>query len=397
MTDLAVPEINLMSGAFWAADPHEALAWLRNNDPVYWDDASEVWGITRYDHVREVSKDPDRFSNAGGIRPGNGPVPQMIDMDDPAHWLRRKQVNRGFTPARVRAQEDGIRLVTDRLIDAVGGLGRCDFVADIAAWLPLKVIGDALGVDDADHPKLLEWSDTLMRGQGGSGGDIEAMMQAFMDYNVYAQQVIDARRAEPRQDLMSVLIGAEVDGDRLSDEEIIYESLLILIGGDETTRHVITGGVWQLLRTGQWDRLLEDRSLISGAVEEMLRWVSPIKNMARTVTRDIDFHGKTMLAGQKLLLLYPSANRDVDRFEDPFRFDVTRAPNDHVAFGFGSHFCLGNSLARSEIRIVLEQLLERLPDLHLVDEAEPENRAANFVSGYEQMEVAFTPIVASPA
>ena len=386
-----VERINLVSGSFWGSNPHEALAWLRANDPVYWDEAGGVWGITRYDHIREISKDPALYSNAGGIRPDADPVPEMIDMDDPGHWQRRKLVNRGFTPARVRAQETAIRAVANRLIDAVAPAGQCDFVTDVAAWLPLKVIGDALGVDDRDHPALLEWSDTLMRGQGGDFSDIEAMMNAFVDYSTYARRVIEARRATPADDLMSVLVHAEVDGDRLSDEEIIYESLLILIGGDETTRHVITGGVWQLLHTRQWERLLEDRSLLAGAVEEMLRWVSPIKNMARTVTRDVEFHGKHLQAGQKLLLLYPSANRDEDRFEDPFRFDVSRSPNDHVAFGFGTHFCLGNSLARSEIRIVLEQLLDRVPDLQLVEGTEPAHRPANFVSGYETMPVVFTP------
>jgi len=165
---------------------------------------------------------------------------------------------------------------------------------------------------------------------------------------------------------------------------------LILIGGDETTRHVITGGLYQLLADrDQWERLRADRSLLPGAVEEMLRWVSPIKNMARTATQDVDLRGETIHEGQKVLLLYPSANRDEEHFADPFRFDITRAPNEHVAFGFGAHFCLGNSLARLELQVMFEQLLERLPDIHLSDATEPEHRPANFVSGYETMKVAW--------
>ena len=177
----------------------------------------------------------------------------------------------------------------------------------------------------------------------------------------------------------------------------MMETLLVLIGGDETTRHVITGGIYQLLaKHDLWDRLVADRGLLPTTVEEMLRWVSPIKNMARTATRDVELDGKDIRAGQKLLLLYPSANRDEDVFVDPFRFDITRAPNDHLAFGFGTHFCLGASLARLELRVVLDRLLDRLPDLHLVEEAEPAFRPANFISGYEGMKVAFSPRAPRP-
>ena len=187
------------------------------------------------------------------------------------------------------------------------------------------------------------------------------MIDAFGGYTEYATRVIEDRRGCPRDDLMSVLVHAEVDGERLDDGSLLFDSLLILIGGDETTRHVISGGAYQLLSDrAHWDTLLADRSLVTPAVEEMLRWVSPIKNMARTATRTTDFHGTEIREGDQLLLLYPSANRDENHFDDPFRFDITRTPNDHVAFGFGPHFCLGSSLARIEARVMFEQLLERL-------------------------------------
>jgi cytochrome P450 family 142 subfamily A polypeptide 1 len=183
-----------------------------------------------------------------------------------------------------------------------------------------------------------------------------------------------------------------VDGEKLTDDDLIFDSLLILIGGDETTRHVITGGVWQLLRNGaQWEELLRDRGLIPSATEEMLRWVSPIKNMARTATQDTEFGGKTIRHGQKLLLLYPSANRDEEHFTEPDTFDIRRTPNDHVAFGFGPHLCIGSNLARLEVTTILDRLLTRLPDLALADSAEPASRPANFVSGYESMRVTFSP------
>jgi cytochrome P450 family 142 subfamily A polypeptide 1 len=307
------------------------------------------------------------------------------------HWQRRKLVNKGFTPQRVRAQEDKVRSVVDRLVDQVIAQGQCDFVTDLAAWLPLVMIGDALGFADADHPTLLKWSDDLMRGLGSADEQrVASMLEAFEGYTSYMGDVIADRRVSPRDDLTSILVHAEVDGDRFDDLTLVHETLLILIGGDETTRHVITGGLYQLLRDRDgWDALLHDRSLLPSAIEEMLRWVSPIKNMARTATRDIELRGETIRAGQKVLLLYPSANRDEEQFPEPFTFDIDRTPNEHVAFGFGAHFCLGNSLARLELQVMFEQLLERLPNLRLVDEAEPDYRPANFVSGYETMKEAW--------
>lgn len=386
------------SGDFWGGDPHAALARFRRHDPVPFDESAGVWGITRHDDVKAISTQPALFSNAGGIRPDTGPIPMMIDMDDPDHLRRRKLVNKGFTPQRVRDQRERVREVVDRLVDSVSEAGRCDLVADIAAWLPLVMIGDALGVASGDHATLLRWSDDLMRGQGtGDEALVMAMIAAFEGYSEYITEVIADRRSCPRDDLMSILCHAEVDGDRLDDDEILHESLLILIGGDETTRHVITGGLYQLLagdRSG-WEQLQADRSLLPSAVEESLRWVTPIKNMARTATQDVELHGKTIRSGQKLLLLYPSANRDEDHFADPDVFDIRRTPNDHVAFGFGSHFCLGASLARLELEVAFETLLDRLPDLRLAEEGEPANRPANFVSGYESMPVAFTPTARS--
>jgi cytochrome P450 family 142 subfamily A polypeptide 1 len=262
-------------------------------------------------------------------------------------------------------------------------------VWDLAAWLPLIVIGDALGVEPPDRQQLLEWSDDLLRSLGS--GDEELLTKAMLasvGYHEYASKVITARRAAPADDLMSVLANAEVDGDRFSDEEIVMESLLILIGGDETTRHVITGGAYQLLSVRErWEALVADRGLLDTAIEEMLRWVSPIKNMARTATEDTELAGRSVAKGDKLLLLYPSANRDEAVFADPFAFDIRRTPNEHVAFGFGTHFCLGASLARLELRVLFEELLDQLPGLELVDPAEPTSRAANFVSGYESLPV----------
>lgn len=381
--------MDLVSGAFWGRNPHDELAWLRANDPVHFDEANGVWGIAKYDDVKAVSVDPATFSNAGGIRPDTGPIPMMIDMDDPAHLARRKLVNKGFTPQRVRDLEPKIVGIVDRLLDRVEAQGQCDLVWDVAAWLPLILIGDALGFEEDDHPTLLEWSDDLMRGLGTDDPELfERTANAFLGYQAYIAKVIADRREQARDDLISILVHADVDGDRLDDDELVHETLLLLIGGDETSRHVMTGGAYQLLRDrSQWDALRADRSLLPGAIEEMLRWVTPIKNMCRIATHDVELGGKAITEGQKLMLLYPSANRDEDHFTDPFRYDIRRTPNDHVAFGFGTHFCLGASLARLELTVLFDRLLDRWPDLHLVGDDEPAFRAANFVSGYEAMPV----------
>ena len=202
----------------------------------------------------------------------------------------------------------------------------------------------------------------------------------------------DRRRTGDDSDLVGVLVHAEIDGDRLDQSSLIYETLLILIGGDETTRHVITGGMLALQQNpDQLERLRRDPALLPTAVEEMLRWVTPIKDMVRTTTRDIELRGRQIPAGAELMLLYPSANRDESVFDEPDEFDISRDPNPHLAFGFGSHFCLGNQLARLELRVMFERLFERLPDLALAGPGPFRHRPSNFISGVQSLPVSFTP------
>lgn len=384
-------DIDLVSGEFWGRDPHEEMTWMRAHAPVYWD--GRAWGITRHADLKAISKDPATFSSAQGIRADADATPMLIDQDDPIHAQRRKLVSRGFTPRRVREQEAAVRRACDQILDAVCERGECDLVTDIAAWLPMIMIGDALGVAADDRAQLLEWSDALLSALTGRPEDMEAAAVAFGEYTAFAMATIAERRAAaPAEDLMSILVHAEIDGSRLSDDEVLFDSILILIGGDETTRHVISGGMFQLLsHPDQRERLAADPALMPGAVEEMLRWVSPIKNMARTATRDVEVGGQVIGEGDPLLLLYPSANRDEAVFEDPFRFDIGRTPNDHVAFGFGTHFCMGASLARTELACMVDHVLRRLPDIELATPDEPDFRPANFVSGYEHLPVRFTP------
>src|SRR6516162_1348556 len=388
--------IDLMSGAFYGREPHDAYAWMRQHAPVYYDEANDLWAAASYAAVKQASVDPESFSNAGGIRPKFPPLPMMIDFDAPEHVRRRRLVSEGFTPRRVRAMEERLRLVCDSILDNVCERGSCDFVKDVAAPLPIIMIGDMLGVAPDDRDELLRWSDDMLKGQGSPDpAGMERATDAFVGYTQYIHPVISDRRATARtDDLVGVLCQAEIDGDSLDDDSLVHESLLILIGGDETTRHVISGGMEELLaHPDQRAQLAADpAALMPGAVEEMLRWVSPIKNMTRTATRDVELEGALIREGQELLLLYPSANRDESVFENADVFDVTRSPNPHIAFGFGAHFCLGNQLARLELRVMVERVLARLPDLHLaVDRSALPRRAANFISGIDEMPVAFTP------
>jgi cytochrome P450 family 142 subfamily A polypeptide 1 len=284
-----------------------------------------------------------------------------------------------------------VRQACTEILDAVIERGTADLVGEIAAPLPVIMCGAALGVHPDDRADLLRWSDEMLQGLAteATEANLIAAGEAFGAYNAYAAEVVKARRGDPTDDLMSILVHAEVDGDRFSDDEILQESLLILIGCDETTRQVISGGIHQrLLQPDQWERLRADPGARPAAVEEMLRWVSPIKNMVRTATRDVELHGEQIREGDELMLLYPSANRDEDVFDDPFRFDITRTPNDHVAFGFGTHFCLGASLARLEIAVMLDELLTRMPNLRVsAPDADPQLRPNNFISGLEHLSV----------
>ena len=393
------PAVHLMDPEFYL-DPHPHFQWLREHAPVYWDETSPdggIWGVALHEDVLLVSRTPEVFCSRQSSRPERDSlIPSMINLDDPDHKRRRNLVNRGFSKQRVEAHEPKIRAICRDLIDAVLPVGRCEFVREIAAPLPMIMIGDLLGVEPSDRDRLLRWSDEILGG-GAARNLPPAERRAHaakiaLEYIAYAQGVIADRRQRPRDDLMSILVHGDIGGDRLSEEEIIQESLLILVGGDETTRHVITGGMLALIEhPDERRRLAADPALVPTAVEELLRWVTPIQNMNRTATRDVELRGQKIREGDRLLLLYPSANRDARVFRDPFRVDVARSPNHHVAFGGpGTHFCLGASLARLELRVMFEELLARLPELSLaLPASELAYRPSNFIVGLEEMPVEF--------
>ena len=382
--------IRLLDGRFYADDPHPHFRWMREHAPVYWDETGGVWGVTRYEDVMALSRDPPTFCSRHSSRPDSPPIPSMINLDDPLHKQRRNLVNRGFTPRRVADHEARIREVCRELIARVAERGACDFVHDLAAPLPMIVIGDLLGVEPEDRDLLLRWSDDMICGLSASAAPelLQRASDAFFEYADYHRRVVADRRLRPRDDLVSVVVHAEIDGQRLSDEDILQESLLILVGGDETTRHVLSGGMEQLIHHPDVRQTLaREPDRIPLAVEEMLRWVTPIQNMNRTATRDVTLRGERIREGDKMLLLYASANRDPRQFAEPDVFDPSRTPNEHVAFGFGAHYCLGASLARLELRVFFEEVLRSLPDLELASDDALPRRPSNFIVGIETMPV----------
>ena len=379
------PEIELLSPDFYA-DFDELTAWMRREAPLYWDDETGLWGAASHELVSMMSREWHTFCSGKGSRPESS-VPSMINFDAPEHTKRRRLVGNGFTPRRVADHEPYLRAKVTELIDAVIDRGQCDVVADIATPLPMYMIGQLMGLPEEDHHQLLHWSDLFATG----GDEIrDEVVQAVIDWNTYIMRHVDERRNTDRQDLVSLVVNAEWEGARLTDVDVMFETMLVLVGGDETTRHVISGGVAALLQHPDQLRLLQnDPSLLPSAIEEMLRWATPVRNMNRTATKDVEVAGMTVREGDRVLLLYPSANRDEKVFADPFTFDITRSPNEHVAFGaYGRHHCLGAPLARLELRILFEELLGRLDDMQLATDDIPWRRG-NFVLGPNSVPITF--------
>ena len=386
------PVIDLVRGDFYANDVQNAYAWLRESAPVYYDEPNDLYGVSRHEDIMTISKNPDIYGSNMGFRPDSPPLPMMTCMDRPEHMIRRSLVSPGFTPKQVSRLEPRVREICIHIIEsAMQKQGAFDFVREIATPLPIIMIADLLGVKDEDHEMLLGWSDDLMCALGADDPVlIQRQATAAAGWAQYNAAVVADRRSKPLgEDLMSILVHAEIDGERLDDESILMESLLILIGGDETARHVISGGMHQLLlHPDQHRKLIDDPLKIPTAIEEMLRWVTPLQNMMRTVKRDTELRGTRLQVGARVLMLYGAANRDEAVFECASEFDVERNPNPHVAFGGnGNHFCLGSSLARLELRVMFEELISRLPQIKLATAERPTLRPANFVGGIEELMV----------
>jgi len=398
------PEIRLDDpAAFVEGVPHEWFRILRAEAPVYFHeerDGPGFWCLTRYDDVKQVSRNPRVFSSwLGGTNLLDLPEPDlnavraiMLNMDPPQHVKFRRLVQRGFTPRRVEQMRPRVREIARRIVDDVASKGECDFVADVAAKLPLEVICDMMGVPERDRHGIFELSNRLI---GFDDPEFQTSEQdgkiASAEMFTYALHLAAKVMAdpEPGDTLVHRLLSADVDGERLTELEFSSFFLLLAIAGNETTRTVTSWGMHAFIEhPDQSERVRRDPSLLPSAVEEVLRFAPAVHCFRRTATRDTTIRGHAIPAGAKVVIWYPSANRDESVFRDADRFDVTRQPNPHLSFGIGEHFCLGAHLARMELQEIFRELLRRIPDMELA--GPPRRLRSNFVNGCKQMPVRFT-------
>jgi cholest-4-en-3-one 26-monooxygenase len=401
---MTLPGVNLIDQDHYASEgpPHATFRRLRAEAPISWherDDDASFWAITKYKDVFAMSLDQKTFSSArrgATFRSWNeeeyeAQKGMLINRDPPDHTKFRRLVSIGFSGRMIRRLEQHVRTMTGKIIDQVAHAGECDFVASVSAELPLQVIVELVGVPLADRHRVLQWSNQML-----AYDDPEYQLDPFTpkiaaaELFMYANELAADRKANPRDDLASELMHAEVDGHHLAPEEFNSFFMLLLVAGNETTRNLISGGLLALIEhPEQRARLQANPALLPKAVEEMLRWVTPVNLFQRTATRDVEVRGQTIREGDKVVLFYASANRDEEVFPEADRFDIARDPNDHLAFGIGPHFCLGANLARLEITVMFEELLRRLPDIELAGPVE--RLRSNFINGIKRMPVRFTP------
>ena len=386
---------------FYLGDPDSAFRRLRAEDPVHWYEPGPFWCVTRHADVQQVSLSPRVFCSGQGtqifeiplvrqrMRAGvEGLARSIIQMDPPEHNRHRKHVIRAFTPRMVRSLEPRIREITVESLAQIPPGEPVDFVEAVSIPLSMLVIAEMLGVPGEDREDFRRWSDVMI--EAGGGGVSEATVTTVAELFAYFGDTLRERRRQPRSDLLSALGAAEIDGEKLSEPQILMFCLTLLVAGNETTRNLISGGARALLEhPEQKRRLVDDPGLIPNAVEEMLRWVTPVRNFARRATRDTELGGRRIAEGDFAVLFYGSANRDEAVFgPEADRFDVGREDaSRHIAFGFGEHLCMGASLARLETRVMFEELLARLPHFEPAGPVQP--LRSTLINGVERMPVVF--------
>ena len=394
--DATEPVLALDDPDFYLDDPHMAFRRLRATAPVYWCDTARLWAISTYADILHVSRHPESFCSGRGVlihdRLRSGALTEaplsILYMDPPHHNRYRKLVSSAFTPRMIGGLEPRIREIARRSLAAIAPGETHDFVEAVSVPLPMLVIAEMLGVGAEEMASFKRWSDAIIAA-ADTGASPESM-QHVGELFAYFYAKLEERRAEPRGDLLSALAAAEVDGERLTDEELLMFCMTLLVAGNETTRNLISGGARALMEFPDQRRVLvEDPTRIPRAVEEMLRWVTPIRSFARTATRDTVLRGQCITAGDYLLLLYASGNRDEDSFGPTADlFDAARPTEPiHLAFGFGEHFCLGASLARLEVRVLFEELLARFPAFTPAGDVVP--LRSTLMNGLERMPVRF--------
>lgn len=406
-------QIDSLDANMWARGPWEEFRWLRKNDPIHWDEKNQLFVISKYDDLVYISKNAQIFCSGEGTRPNMPTKLSIVDMDEPRHGQLRKLINKGFSPRMVSKLEVYFRDMTRKAVDRIAKTGRCDFVLAVSVPLPLELIAELIGIDKKDRDRFHVWSDDMIASDGFYHDPkvMQRATEAFSEYVTYLHDAIEERKKMPRDDLMSILVHAKEGGLlgqdnnhkanarekvgeadlEMAGDELLMFLVTLMIAGNETTRNAISGGISALIENpAERQKLVDDPSLIPLAADEIVRYVSPVLNFQRTATQDTELRGKKIKKGQKVLLCYPSANRDEDVFKDPDRFIADRDPNPHIGFGIGNHFCLGANLARMEIRVVLEEVLRRIPDLEYTD-GPPKMHPSTLVRSFTHMPVRFTP------
>ena len=401
---LDLDQIDLLADTWADRVPHAEFARLRRDRPVYWHPEvgdTGFWAVTRHADIVEISKDHQTWSNErGGTFIGTQEEDALatmrlsiLNMDPPQHDRFRKLVSAGFTPRKIRRLVEKIGHHATQVIDEVGPRGEVDFVTDIASVLPLAMICEMMGVPEEDWERMRTWSDQMV---GWDDPNLQATpeigTQAAMEMFGYCDDLVKVRQDDPGEDILSTLVHAEVDGDRLSPMELDLFFVTLVIAGNETTRNLINHGMLALLdHPEEREKLVSNPDLMPTAVDEMLRWGTSIQNFRRTATRDTELRGVPIREGEKVVTFYLSGNFDEAEFDDPFAFRVDRTPNHHVAFGGGGiHFCLGSHLAKAEIGAMIGEVLHRLPDIELA--GEPVRMRSDFINGFTSIPMRFTPV-----
>src|SRR3954447_3132077 len=409
---MRLQDIDLIDpGVFTRGVPHEWFTYLRATEPVWRHpepDGPGFWVVTKHEDVIAVGHDSDLFSSdmmRGGVVGLEEPLPEqraqmeaaaaagvgkmMLMMDPPDHTRYRKLVNRGFTPRQIRSLEPVLRSMAIRIVEEALAKGDVDFVVDVAAELPLQAIAELIGVPQEDRHKIFDWSNRMIGSEDPEYAvSQERVMEAQIEMFMYANALAEQRRGEPRHDIVSALLAADIDGDELSVADFNMFFLLLAVAGNETTRNAIAHAMNALLdHPDQYEEMAADPDrLVPSAVEEILRWASPVLYFKRNVTADTELRGVPMAAGDKVSIWYVSSNRDEDVFDEPFRFDIHRAPNPHVAFGGGGpHFCLGANLARMELQVMFAELVKRVPRVERL--GPPDRLRSNFIGGIKHLPV----------
>ena len=396
--DIVNPDLYVQRGY-----PHAEWALLRREAPIYYYQRPNVdpfWAVTRHADIVNISRQPALFKSIQrlfvAVNEPNSPPPdeailrQLLNMNPPEHGAYRGVVNRRFTPRTVQQLTAGIERITTEVLDDIVGRGECDFVTEVSAKLPLAVIAEMFGIPRADWPLMFRLSNEMIGPSdpeyAGEATITETVERARMEFFQYFNGLVEDRRKNPRDDLSSALANGQVNGEQLPIFELLSYFALLIIAGNETTRNATTGGLYAFIdNPDQWARLKRDPALVPKAVEEIVRWTSPVIQFTRKATEDTDLAGQKIREGDEVALFYPSANRDESVFAAPNKFDIGRYPNQHIAFGIGEHFCLGANLARLELQVMFRQLAERVDAVELTGPIQ--RMRSSFVGGIKHMPV----------